>query len=58
MVSDWDAASYDRVSDPQVRWAHNVIARIEGYECARDPGLRRAFARKCLAAACGVEHAE
>jgi trans-aconitate 2-methyltransferase len=28
--SDWDAASYDRVSDPQVRWAENVIERIEG----------------------------
>jgi len=28
--SDWDAASYDRVSDPQARWAVRVIERIEG----------------------------
>lgn len=25
---DWDAATYDRVSDPQVDWAREVIARI------------------------------
>jgi trans-aconitate 2-methyltransferase len=28
--SDWDAATYDRVSDPQARWAVTVIERIEG----------------------------
>ena len=30
MPSDWDAATYDRVSDPQARWAVKVIERIEG----------------------------
>jgi trans-aconitate 2-methyltransferase len=29
-VSDWDAATYDKVSDPQARWALAVIERIEG----------------------------
>jgi trans-aconitate 2-methyltransferase len=29
-VSDWDAATYDKVSDPQARWAVPVIERIEG----------------------------
>jgi trans-aconitate 2-methyltransferase len=29
-ASDWDAAAYDRVSDPQARWAVKVIERIEG----------------------------
>jgi trans-aconitate 2-methyltransferase len=28
--SDWDARSYDRVSDPQAQWALEVMARIEG----------------------------
>jgi trans-aconitate 2-methyltransferase len=28
--SDWDAKSYDRVSDPQERWALEIIERIEG----------------------------
>jgi trans-aconitate 2-methyltransferase len=28
--SDWDAATYDRVCDPQARWAATVIDRIEG----------------------------
>ena len=30
MPSDWDAKSYDRVSDPQARWAEDVLERIEG----------------------------
>ena len=30
MPSDWDAATYDRVSDPQARWATVVVERIEG----------------------------
>ncbi len=29
-MSDWDAATYDKVSDPQARWALAVIERIEG----------------------------
>jgi trans-aconitate 2-methyltransferase len=29
-MSDWDAATYDRVSDTQARWASVVIERIEG----------------------------
>jgi trans-aconitate 2-methyltransferase len=29
-VSDWDAATYDKVSDPQARWAIPVVERIEG----------------------------
>jgi trans-aconitate 2-methyltransferase len=29
-LSDWDAATYDKVSDPQARWALAVIDRIEG----------------------------
>jgi trans-aconitate 2-methyltransferase len=28
--SDWDAVSYDRISDPQARWALEVIERLEG----------------------------
>lgn len=27
-MSDWDAARYDRVSDPQVEWGRRVIARL------------------------------
>lgn len=30
MRSDWDAAAYDRVSDPQERWALQIIERIDG----------------------------
>lgn len=29
-MSDWDATTYDRVSDPQARWALAVVERIEG----------------------------
>ncbi len=29
-MSDWDAATYDKVSDPQARWALVVVERIEG----------------------------
>lgn len=27
---DWDAVTYDRISDPQARWAVAVVERIEG----------------------------
>jgi trans-aconitate 2-methyltransferase len=27
-VADWDAARYDRVSDPQVEWGRRVLARL------------------------------
>jgi len=30
VASDWDAASFDRVSDPQARWALDVIDRVAG----------------------------
>ncbi len=30
MQSDWDAATYDRVSDPQAQWVSVVVERIEG----------------------------
>jgi trans-aconitate 2-methyltransferase len=30
LSTDWDAATYDRISDPQARWAAGVIERIEG----------------------------
>ena len=29
-MTDWDAATYDKVSDPQARWAIPVVERIEG----------------------------
>lgn len=29
MPTDWDAATYDRVSDPQFRWASTVIERLD-----------------------------
>lgn len=29
-MADWDAATYDRISDPQARWAVGVIERIDG----------------------------
>jgi trans-aconitate 2-methyltransferase len=30
LPSDWDAASYDRISDPQAGWAIPVVERIDG----------------------------
>ena len=37
---DWDAATYDRVSDPQVEWAATVLDRLplEGSETVLDAG--------------------
>jgi trans-aconitate 2-methyltransferase len=37
---DWDAATYDRVSDPQVEWAHELLARLplNGDETVLDAG--------------------
>jgi trans-aconitate 2-methyltransferase len=37
---DWDAATYDRVSEPQVEWARTVLDRLplEGYETVLDAG--------------------
>jgi len=39
-VRDWDAATYDRVSDPQVEWAVTVLDRLglEGHETVLDAG--------------------
>jgi trans-aconitate 2-methyltransferase len=39
-VRDWDAATYDRVSDPQVEWAAKVLDRLplEGSETVLDAG--------------------
>jgi trans-aconitate 2-methyltransferase len=34
-MSDWDAARYDRLSDPQVEWGRRVIARLEPREGER-----------------------
>ena len=40
MPTDWDAASYDKVADPQVRWGAEVLERlpIEGNEVVLDAG--------------------
>lgn len=40
MSSDWDGASYDRVSVPQARWGKAVVARLELYgdETVMDAG--------------------
>ena len=40
MTRDWDAATYDRVSAPQVEWAAAVIDRLElrGDETVLDAG--------------------
>ena len=37
---DWDAATYDRVSAPQVAWAEKVLDRLalEGHETVLDAG--------------------
>jgi trans-aconitate 2-methyltransferase len=39
-VRDWDAATYDRVSTPQVEWARRVLERLElrGDETVLDAG--------------------
>jgi len=40
MPTDWNAASYDRVADPQARWGAEVLARLplEGDETVLDAG--------------------
>jgi trans-aconitate 2-methyltransferase len=40
VTRDWDAATYDRVSDPQVAWARGVLDRLapEGDESVLDAG--------------------
>jgi trans-aconitate 2-methyltransferase len=40
MTRDWDAATYDRVSDPQVEWAERVLERLplRGDETVLDAG--------------------
>jgi len=40
MTRDWDAATYDRVSAPQVEWAERVLARLplRGDETVLDAG--------------------
>jgi trans-aconitate 2-methyltransferase len=40
MSRDWDAATYDRVSNPQAAWAQTVLARLElrGDETVLDAG--------------------
>jgi len=37
---DWDAATYDRVSDPQLQWAREQLERLElrGHEVVLDAG--------------------
>ena len=40
MTRDWDAATYDRVSAPQVEWAERVLERLplRGDETVLDAG--------------------
>jgi trans-aconitate 2-methyltransferase len=40
LTRDWDAATYDRVSSPQVEWAGPVLDRLElrGDETVLDAG--------------------
>src|SRR4249919_349488 len=40
MTTEWDAATYDRVSDPQARWGAAVLDRLqlEGDERILDAG--------------------
>ncbi|MFL5871587.1 MAG: class I SAM-dependent methyltransferase [Solirubrobacterales bacterium] len=48
---DWDAATYDRVSDPHVEWAHEVLARLElnGDETVLDAGCGSGRVTRLLA---------
>ena len=47
---DWDAATYDRVSDPQVEWAKGVLARLplRGDETVLDAGCGSGRVTKML----------
>jgi trans-aconitate 2-methyltransferase len=49
-VRDWDAVTYDRVSDPQVEWARAVLERLElrGDETVLDAGCGSGRVTKML----------
>ena len=48
---DWDAATYDRVSTPQVEWAKEVLGRLplRGGETVLDAGCGSGRVTKMLA---------
>lgn len=50
MPRDWDAATYDRVSAPQVEWAGRVLDRLElgGHETVLDAGCGSGRVTKLL----------
>jgi trans-aconitate 2-methyltransferase len=50
MTRDWDAATYDRVSAPQVEWAERVLARLplHGDETVLDAGCGSGRVTKML----------
>jgi trans-aconitate 2-methyltransferase len=50
MSRDWDAATYDRVSEPQIEWAQRVLARLplEGDETVLDAGCGTGRVTKLL----------
>ena len=49
-MADWDAATYDRVADPQVEWGREVLARLElaGDETVLDAGCGSGRVTKLL----------
>jgi trans-aconitate 2-methyltransferase len=51
MSVEWDAATYDRVADPQERWAREVLARLElrGVERVLDAGCGSGRVTRLLA---------
>ena len=50
---DWDAATYDRVADPQEAWGREVLARLElrGDETVLDAGCGSGRVTKLLRSA-------
>ena len=44
MPRDWDAATYDRISEPQFRWGAEVVGWLEldGHETVLDAGADQA----------------
>jgi trans-aconitate 2-methyltransferase len=50
MTVDWDAATYDRVSDPQEEWGREVLARLDlrGDETVLDAGCGSGRVTKLL----------